>query len=474
MVGSQVFLVEKNEIEDRLDVPYFFPNVKERLTQLYKLSPKLFELQDLCETINRGKQPKYFEEGEIPVIKTVDIEKNGAIDWENVKFTDTNFFDDNLLAQFKEGDILLTSTGVGSLGKISIINQKREGVVDGHITIIRLNSKIAIPKFIYIFLRSELGKIQIERKIRGSTGQIEIYPSDIKTILVPLPSLLIQNKIINLYEEFDKKRKEIDKFIFNFPAKYSNLIEEGYEKIMDFLEIKYPKIDEEGLLLIIPSSKIDDRLDFMYYKKDCTKMISEIKLSKTPDCQLKDMVEFRKEKVDIKNNLDTTFNYSAISDIDHGHIHSFTPLTGRELPSRAKNIVKSGDILMPLLWTSREKVAIVQRGYDNLIVSTGFAVGKPKENISLEYLYIMLKSKYLQKQIEQRNTGGVMESISISELGKIHLPCPEINLQRKCLEIFKKYKDKADSIKDQTLKLKRELKELEFNFENEIISLLNR
>ena len=109
----------------------------------------------------------------------------------------------------------------------------------------------------------------------------------------------------------------------------------GYEKIMGFLDIKYPKMDGEGTLLIVPEDKITDRLDFMYHKKDCTKMISEIKLSKTHDCQLKDMVKFRKERINPEEVQDKVFNYVAIADVNREVIFNFTSLTGRELPSRA-------------------------------------------------------------------------------------------------------------------------------------------
>lgn len=474
MVEQKTFLVKLDKMGDRLDVSYFVPEIMENLKQLKELSVKLVELQDLCQTINRGKQPKYNENGDVPIIKTIDISKEGIIDWNNTLKTDFDFFDGNLSAQIKQGDILLTSTGVGSLGKLTIIEEKREAVVDGHITIIRGDEKLIYQRFVFIFLKSKLGNVQIERNIRGSTGQIEIYPTDIKSILVPIPSREVQEKVIKLFNVLDKKRLEIKKTISNSSALMANLINEGYEKIMEFLEINYPKIDGDGNLLIVPEFKITDRLDFIYHKKDCTKMISEIKSSKTPDCQLKDMVEFRKEKVDIKNNLDTTFNYSAISDIDNGRIHNFTPLTGRELPSRAKNVVKVGDILMPLLWTSREKVAIVQEGCDDFIVSTGFAVGKPKVNTSLKYLYLMLKSKYMQKQIEQRNTGGIMESITVKELGEITLPCPDIVTQERCLEIFGRYKKKAKEVYQESINLSNQLRGMENKFEDNLIKLLNK
>jgi type I restriction enzyme S subunit len=465
-------MVEKEELKNRLDVSYFTPEVREKLRQLDKLSSKLINLDKICLSINRGRQPIYHDNGEIPIIKTVDISKEGFINWELVTKTDFEFFDKNTLAKVREEDILLTSTGFGSLGKLIFLEKGREAVVDGHITIIRVNKELAIPKFVFIFLKSSFGKVQIDRKVRGSTGQIEIYPTDIKSILIPLPPKQTQEKIIKLYEEFNKKRIELLDNIKASPTKINNLIEEGYEKIMDYLGIRHPKMDGAGDLLIVPPFKITDRLDFMFHKKDCTKMITEIKSSKTPACQLKDMSDFRKERINPEERLDETFNYIEMSDVSNEGIKSYTSLMGRELPSRARNIVHKGDILVPLLLNAKESTIIVDKQYDGFLVTTGFAVIVPKPNIDVNYLHTMLRSKFLQKQIEQRTTGTIMESVSLKELEEITLPCPTTENQKASLNIFSVYKEKSDKIRKEMINSFNQLNKIKENFEDNLIKII--
>jgi restriction endonuclease S subunit len=462
MVNSQmVFMVEKEELKNRLDVSYFTPEVREKLRTLDKLSSKLISLNYVCLNVNRGRQPVYRDNGEIPVIKTVDISKEGFINWNLVTKTDFEFFDKNTLAQVKKEDILLTSTGFGSLGKLIFLEEEREAVVDGHITIIRVNKELAIPKFIFIFLKSSFGKVQIDRKVRGSTGQIEIYPSDVKSILIPLPSKQTQEEIIKLYEKFNKERIELLENIKSSPLKINNLIEDGYEKIMDFLGIKHPKMDGAGDLLIVPPFKITDRLDFMFHKKDCTKMITEIKSSKTPACQLKDMSDFRKERINPEERLDETFNYIEMSDVSNEGI-------------RARNIIHTGDILVPLLLNAKESTIIVDKQYDGFLVTTGFAVIVPKSNINVNYLHTMLRSKFLQKQIEQRTTGTIMESVSLKELEEVTLPCPTPEKQKESLNIFYTYKDKADKIKKEMINACMQLNKIKEDFEDNLINIIRR
>ena len=62
-----------------------------------------------------------------------------------------------------------------------------------------------------------------------------------------------------------------------------------------------------------------------------------------------------------------------------------------------------------------------------------------------------------------------MESISISELGEVHLPCPDIKTQQKCLDIFREYEKKSYEIKNKTDTLREDLMKIESNFEDNLV-----
>ena len=96
----------------------------------------------------------------------------------------------------------------------------------------------------------------------------------------------------------------------------------------------------------------------------------------------------------------------------------------------------------------------------------------PNKNVDVDYLYMMLKSPFIKKQIEQRTTGAIMESVSLSELGEVTLPCPTIDNQKKSLEVFSGYEKKADKIKKESIELNNQIKLMENKFENNFIQLL--
>jgi len=85
-------------------------------------------------------------------------------------------------------DVLINSTGDGTLGRVAVFGYDFPAVVDGHITILRYNDP-DVAWYVAAFLLSTEGQRQIYRYINGSSGQVEIYPQDIERIWVrPAPA----------------------------------------------------------------------------------------------------------------------------------------------------------------------------------------------------------------------------------------------------------------------------------------------
>jgi type I restriction enzyme M protein len=88
------------------------------------------------------------------------------------------------------GDILLSSTGEGTLGKCAVYRGELPAIADGHVTIIRVNSKKIYPEYLADYLRCGFGSAQIHRLFTGSTGLIELTPEDVDRIIIEIPSKL--------------------------------------------------------------------------------------------------------------------------------------------------------------------------------------------------------------------------------------------------------------------------------------------
>jgi len=94
-------------------------------------------------------------------------------------------------------------------------------VADGHITIIRVNKADIYPEYLCDFLRIGIGHKQIERLYTGSTGLIELTPSDVDSICIPCFGTVIEQqqqssqlrleetKILNELEDIATRKESI-------------------------------------------------------------------------------------------------------------------------------------------------------------------------------------------------------------------------------------------------------------------------
>ena len=181
------------EISRRFDAEHFFPAFqafKAGLPNRISLIPLSTHL-DHCR---RGKQPIYAKTG-LPVINSKHVRLNRVIQ------------EDNRLAlpnpdadlQIRHGDTLLNGTGRGTIGRAAPYLRDTLAVPDNHVTILRSSS--LDPVYLSLYLNSAAGKMQIEMHQRGTSGQLELYPLDIRKILVwPAPEKF-QREVRDIYEK---------------------------------------------------------------------------------------------------------------------------------------------------------------------------------------------------------------------------------------------------------------------------------
>lgn len=157
------------------------------------------KLSEVTELIKRGVTPKYVENDGITVINQKCIRDN-RIDFKLARQTskDKNITEEKVLM---EGDILINSTGTGTLGRTAQINEVNETMtVDTHVTIVRPKKDIN-HKFLGYFIR--LNEPLITSMGKGATNQIELSASDLGNIDITLPSRKQQDKLVDILSAYD-------------------------------------------------------------------------------------------------------------------------------------------------------------------------------------------------------------------------------------------------------------------------------
>ena len=152
--------------------------------------------------LSRGKSPKYSEIKKYPVFAQKCNLKSGKLSLDAAKF-----LDERTLSKWRDeyklrnNDILINSTGTGTVGRVGIFSEQILRnypfiVPDSHISVVRTFSNID-SYYIYYLMCSSIIQQYIEDNLAGSTNQKELYIGVLEKLLLPLPPLSEQQRIVN-------------------------------------------------------------------------------------------------------------------------------------------------------------------------------------------------------------------------------------------------------------------------------------
>lgn len=160
-------------------------------------------LGDITSELRRGISPKYIENGGVKVINQKCI-RNHELSYEAARCHDQETKAINGRA-LQLGDVLVNSTGVGTLGRIAQVTYLDETTVaDSHVTVVRVKEDI-FP--IYTFGQLMLSmESNIERLGEGSTGQTELSRKILSEQLVVLPPSIIAEHVNKSFKSFAEKQ----------------------------------------------------------------------------------------------------------------------------------------------------------------------------------------------------------------------------------------------------------------------------
>ncbi|MDV6262548.1 N-6 DNA methylase [Rhodococcoides yunnanense] len=190
----RAFTLSSKEIDadgtTRMDYKYWDAAVREHIEEIAQKGGKTIAELNTVVT-ERGVSPKAVsyvdqEDGYAMVVKAgSSVTSYGEVvdsgDWiEKMTYDDAAD-----RSKLRRGDVLLSSTGDGTLGKAAVYDSDEPAVADGHVTIIRVLKKDVDPWFLADYLREGFGRIQSNRLFTGSTGLIELPKESVETIVVP-------------------------------------------------------------------------------------------------------------------------------------------------------------------------------------------------------------------------------------------------------------------------------------------------
>ena len=159
-------------------------------------------LSEICTMIKRGQAPSYTEQKSVTVLNQKCV-RNGRIQFEFARQTDSNIKPINEWAYLTSDDTLVNSTGVGTLGRVAFVGTHDEPLtVDSHLTIVRPDKNRIQPSFLGLSLHFR--EADIEGLAAGSSGQTELSREALGNLIITIPPLPEQKRIVEIIASLDK------------------------------------------------------------------------------------------------------------------------------------------------------------------------------------------------------------------------------------------------------------------------------
>jgi type I restriction enzyme S subunit len=169
-------------------------------------------LGDVVVECRRGRPPAY-EGGATLVINQKCVRQGTHVDLSHSKRTNEAAKELPDWALLREGDILINSTGTGTLGRVGWFRAAPGRMtLDTHVTLVRPNYAEVVPAYLGWWLHG-IEPVLISLAT-GSTNQKELGRESIKNLKVPVPPLEEQGRIVGrieeLFSEIDRGDQQLD------------------------------------------------------------------------------------------------------------------------------------------------------------------------------------------------------------------------------------------------------------------------
>ena len=402
---SEIYFSELNN-EHRIDAEYF--SKQNLFFQKKLLDYGIMRIGDIA-TVTDGIHTSidYDENSHINLISATSPRDN-VFDLSRSAYISEKAHSENPRTALKKNDVIIST--VGTIGNCAVVDDSiLPANSDRHVGIIRINTDYS-PYVLSTFLLSKYGKTQTLRESTGNV-QLNLFIYKLRELYIPRFS-----------ETFQQTIEQIVKSAHANLSKSKSLYSEAEKYLLSELGIKgwKPNNKPVNIKLLKESYLTSGRLDAEYYQPKYEDYATFIKKYKGGADSLGNICTLNEKNF---NPLDSSeYKYIELSNIGNsGEITGCTASIGAELPSRARRLVHTNDVIVSSIEGSLQSVALVTAEYDKALCSTGFYVVK-SDTINPETLLVLFKSEPMQNLLKQGCSGTILTAIGRNELQNMVMP----------------------------------------------------
>lgn len=421
-------MIAANELDDMPDIPENWIYI--RLNDVVAIE------------IKRGKSPKYNENGNALAFAQKCNSKHDGIQLKLAKH-----ISDESLTRYKEHenmkdyDIVINSTGGGTLGRVGLYREQYNLLnvpvyPDSHVTIIRAKNNVN-PCYLYLYIKKL--SPYLETLGEGSTNQTELKPQVLKELLVPLPPIEEQARIVAKVDEIMAKIDEYEKL----------------ENQLVKLKEQFPQDMKDSLLQAGMMGKLTEQKDI----NSIDDVFNGVQPNFDEDesyfdipnnwcwCHLKDVADI------LGGFAFKSTNYSKdgmrvirISDFNEDGFVDKNIVKHQYHENLSKFKIQEKDILMCMTGGTVGKNYYIEKLHDDLLLNQRVADIRCK-TIRSDYLNMIIKSPFIQ-QIINDNKNSTNDNISMNLINRFPTPIPPIEEQQRIVDKLDELLPLVDKLTD--------------------------
>jgi type I restriction enzyme S subunit len=327
--------------------------------------------------------------------------------------SDLAFIDDAAAARLasvevKPGDLLLNITGDGKTFSRSCLVPPSvlPACVNQHVSIIRVDPSQCHPGFLLSYLTHPSTKKYIESFNTGASRRA-VTKAAIESFLVPLPPPPIQDTIASILSAYD------------------DLIENNNRRIKILEEMAQALYREWFVNFRFPGHEKAKMVDSTLGKVPEGWEVSRIgRIARVNPDTLK------------PSHAPSEIVYIDIASVSTGSIDEVTPMPFATAPSRARRLVKDGDIIWSTVRPNRKSYSPILDPVPNTVVSTGFAVLRA-DAVPAAYLYFHVTSDAFVSYLVNHAKGAAYPAVASEDFEKANAVIPPIKLLTRFDEIVR-------------------------------------
>lgn len=408
--------------DHRIDAEYFGKNILDTLEKLSDFGTlKIGDIANVTDGIHASID--YDENSPINLISATSPKEN-VFDLSRGAFISEKAHKQNPRTALRKNDVIIST--VGTIGNCAVVDDSiLPANSDRHVGIIRIKNDYS-PYVLSTFLLSKYGKIQTSREATGNV-QLNLFIYKLKELEIP-----------QFFPDFQSKIEQTVKSAHAKLAESKSLYSEAEDILLSELGLKnwHPRNTNVNVKKLKESFLQTGRLDSEYYLpryEDYAHLIEHYRggygqFSNVCMINEANYVPAANEK----------YTYIELGNIgSYGNITDCTVAYGKDLPSRARQVVHTNNVILSSVGGSLQSCALISSEYDNAICSTGFFVVRSNA-INSETLLTLFKSEVMQNLLKQSCSGTILTSINHTELQKIVVPKIRKEVQDKIAENIQK------------------------------------